>query len=206
MLTIWGRTNSINVMKVLWACDEVGVPYQRIDAGMQFGVVDTPEYAHMNPNRRVPTINDDGFVLWESNTIVRYLATRHGREDLLPGAPQARADIERWMDWTTASVAVGMTPLFWQLIRTPEAARNPAALAQAAQDAERCMRILDQHLASRAFMSADRFTVADIPVGAFVHRWLALPCDRPNLPAVQAYYQRMMQRAPYRMHVALALT
>jgi glutathione S-transferase len=206
MLTIWGRTNSINVMKVLWACDEVGVPYQRIDAGMQFGVVDTPEYAHMNPNRRVPTINDDGFVLWESNTIVRYLAARHGREDLLPGAPQARADIERWMDWTTASLTVGMTPLFWQLIRTPEAARNPAVLAQAAQDAERCMRILDQHLASRAFMSADRFTVADIPVGAFVHRWLALPCDRPNMPAVQAYYQRMMQRAPYRMHVALALT
>jgi len=206
MLTIWGRTNSINVMKVLWACDEVGVPYQRIDAGLQFGVVDTPEYAHMNPNRRVPTINDDGFVLWESNTIVRYLAARHGREDLLPGAPQARADVERWMDWTTASVTVGMTPLFWQLIRTPEAARNPAVLAQAAQDAERCMRNLDQHLASRVFMSADRFTVADIPVGAFVHRWLALPWDRPNLPAVQAYYQRMMQRAPYRMHVALALT
>jgi glutathione S-transferase len=99
-----------------------------------------------------------------------------------------------------------MTPLFWQLIRTPEAARNPAVLAQAAQDAERCMRILDQHLASSVFMSADRFTVADIPVGAFVHRWLALPCDRPNLPAVQAYYHRMMQRTPYRTHVALALT
>lgn len=206
MLTIWGRTNSINVMKVLWVCDELNLPYQRIDAGMQFGVVDTPAYEQMNPNRRVPTIDDDGFVLWESNTIVRYLAAREGREDLLPTAPQARADVERWMDWATATLTVGMTPLFWQLIRTPPPSRNATVLAQAKSDAERCMRILDSHLASRDFLSAGQFTVADIPVAAFVHRWLALPLERPALPALQAYYERMMQRAPYRAHVALPLS
>ena len=206
MLKIWGRRNSINVMKVLWVCDEIGLPYERIDAGMHFGVVDTPEYGLLNPNRRVPTINDDGFVLWESNTIVRYLASKHGRDDLLPTDLQGRADVERWMDWTTATVTIGMTPLFWQLIRTPEAQRNAAVLAQATVDAERCMRILDSHLSARNFLCAERFTVADIPVAAFVQRWRSLPIEHPSLPGLEAYQQRMLEREPFRTHITLPLS
>lgn len=206
MLTLWGRKNSINVMKVLWACDEIGLTYRRIDAGMQYGVVDTPEYGRMNPNRRVPTIDDDGFILWESNTIVRYLAARHARVDLLPVDFRQRADVERWMDWSTATLTIGMTPLFWQLIRTPESQRNPAVLAQATADAERCMRLLDEHLQSRDYLCEGRFTVADIPVAAFVHRWSALPIEHPSLPALSAYQARMQLREPYRTHVAQPLS
>jgi glutathione S-transferase len=206
MLTVWGRNNSINVMKVLWVCDEIGIAYRRIDAGLQHGVVDTPEYRQMNPNGRIPTIDDDGFVLWESNAIVRYLAARHERDDLLPGDPGERADIERWMDWATASLTVGMTPLFWQLIRTPPDQRDARVLAQATLDAERCMRLLDQHLASRDHLSAGRFTVADIPAAAFVQRWCSLPMTRPSLPALEAYRQRMLLREPFRANVVQALS
>jgi len=206
MLKIWGRRNSINVMKVLWVCDEIGLPYERVDAGMQFGVVDTPEYGLLNPNRRVPTIEEDGFVLWESNTIVRYLAAKHGREDLLPTDLKGRADVERWMDWTTASVTIGMTPLFWQLIRTPPEQRNPGVLTQATADAERCMRMLDAHLTTRDYLCAGRFTVADIPVAAFVQRWRSLPINHPTLAALHAYQQRMLERVPFRTHLTLPLT
>jgi glutathione S-transferase len=206
MLTVWGRNNSINVMKVLWVCDEIGVAYRRIDAGLQYGVVDTPEYRQMNPNGRIPTIDDDGFVLWESNAIVRYLAARHERDDLLPREPGARADVERWMDWTTASLTIGMTPLFWQLIRTPSDKRDTRVLAQATLDAERCMRLLDQHLATRDHLSASRFTVADIPAAAFVQRWYSLPMTRPSLPALEAYRQRMLLREPFCVNVVQPLS
>lgn len=202
MLKIWGRRNSINVMKVLWVCEELALPFERIDAGMQFGVVNTPEYAAMNPNRKVPTIDDDGFVLAESNTIVRYLAARHAREDLLPTDAQARARIESWMDWASFSLAIAMTPLFWQLIRTPEDKRDPKVIAANATEAERCMRILEDQLAGRPHLAGEGFTLADVPAAAFVHRWLALPIERPALPRLEDYYRRMLERPGYRAHVA----
>lgn len=202
MLKIWGRRNSINVMKVLWVCEELALPFEQIDAGMQFGVVNTPEYAAMNPNRKVPTIDDDGFVLAESNTIVRYLAARHGREDLLPTDAQARARIESWMDWASFSLAIAMTPLFWQLIRTPEDKRDPKVIAANATEAERCMRILDEQLAGQPHLAGKGFTLADMPAAAFVHRWLALPIERPALPRLEDYYRRMLERPGYRAHVA----
>lgn len=206
MLTIWGRRNSINVMKVLWVCDEMRLPYHRIDAGMQYGVVDTPEYAAMNPNRKVPTIDDNGFVLSESNTIIRYLAAKHGREDLLPSDIRKRADIERWMDWASFSLGLAMTPLFWQLIRTPAGNRDPKVIASNAAEAERCMRIIDEQLAKRDHLVGAALTLADVPAAAFVHRWLQLPIERPELPRLDSYYQRMLQRPAYRQHVALELS
>jgi len=206
MLKIWGRRNSINVMKVLWLCEELALPFDRVDAGMQYGVVNTPEYAAMNPNRKVPTIDDDGFVLAESNTIVRYLAAKHGREDLLPADPQARARVESWMDWASFSLAIAMTPLFWQLIRTPEDKRDPKVIAANAAEAERCMRILDGQLAGKPHLAGRAFTLADVPAAAFVHRWLALPIEHPPLPRLEDYYRRMLERPAYRAHVALELS
>ncbi|MFA7667602.1 MAG: glutathione S-transferase, partial [Burkholderiaceae bacterium] len=129
MLKVWGRRNSINVMKVLWTCDELALPFERIDAGLQFGVIDTPEYAALNPDRKIPAIDDDGFRLAESNTIVRYLAAREGRTDLLPTDARQRARVEQWMDWASFSLSGGMAPLFKQLVRTAEADRDPALIA-----------------------------------------------------------------------------
>lgn len=206
MLTIWGRTNSINVMKVLWVCDEIGLSYRRLDAGLQYGVVDTPEYGAMNPNRRVPTIDDDGFVLWESNTIVRYLASRSARSDLLPDEPRGRADIERWMDWTTAMLSPAITPLFLQLIRTPAERREAAIIERSRVETESLMRILEARFEGQSFLTGARFTVADIPVGAFVHRWFALPIEHGHSPALRAYYDRLLTRQPYRTHVASPLS
>jgi glutathione S-transferase len=206
MLTIWGRRNSINVMKVLWVCEEMQLPYRQIDAGMQFGVVDTPEYGALNPNRKVPTIEDEGFVLSESNTIVRYLAAKHGRNDLLSSEIEQRADIERWMDWASFSLALPMTPLFWQLIRTPAEKRDQKLISANALEAERCMRVLEGQLHGRDFLVGSAFSLADVPAAAFVHRWLALPIERPALPRLLSYYQRMLARPAYRQHVALALS
>lgn len=195
MMRIWGRTNSINVIKVLWLCDELGLAYERTDAGMAHGVVGTPEYKSMNPNSRVPTIDEDGWVLWESNSIVRYLAARHAPGRLIPTALRERADCERWMDWVLVHLNTPMTPLFWQLVRTPAEKRDSTAIERLRAETESQMRILDGHLAGREYLAWDRFSVADIPAGSFVHRWYALPgIERPALPNLLAWYARLQQR------------
>ena len=206
MLTLWGRTNSINVMKVLWACTELNLAYQRIDAGLHHGVVDTEAYGEMNPNRRVPTLRDGDFVLWESNTIVRYLAARERRHDLLPDDPRGRADAERWMDWATSTLAAPMTTIFWQLIRTPVDRRDAVAIERSQAETVRCFGLLDRELSRRSHLSGDALTVADMAVAPFVHRWLALPIEHPTLPALDAYYRQMMMRPAFRQHVALPLS
>ena len=205
MLRIWGRTNSINVMKVLWLAEELGLRYERIEAGMQHGVVDTPEYRAMNPNGRVPTIDDDGFVLWESNTIVRYLAAKHAPE-LAGNDPRTRADRERWMDWTTATIAVPMSQVFWQLIRTPAAARDSAAIDKGCTALLAGMRTLDARLAGRSYMVGERFSIADVPIGCFAHRWLALPIERPALANIAAWHARLAARPLYRDQVMQPLS
>jgi glutathione S-transferase len=206
MLKVWGRINSINVMKVLWVCEELSLPVEQINAGLQYGVVDTPEYAAMNPDRKIPVVDDDGFVLAESNTIIRYLAAKHGRTDLLPADPRDRADVERWMDWASFSLAVPMVPLFRQLIRTPADRRDPAIIESSRHDTERCMRIIDERVAATGHMVGTGFSLADVPAAAFAHRWLGLPVERTALPALDAYYRRMLERPGFRRHVALPLT
>lgn len=206
MLTVWGRANSINVMKVLWTCEELSLDYRRIDAGLQHGVVDTPEYRSRNPNGRVPTIDDDGFVLWESNTIVRYLAAKHAPGTLMPTGLRERADAERWMDWGSMHLGLAMTPLFWQLVRTAPDRRNADLIASSTADAEAQIRVLDAHLADRRFVCGDRLTVGDIPAASFVHRWFALPISRPRLTHIERYYADLLGRAAYASQVALPLT
>ncbi len=206
MLKLWGRINSINVQKVLWTLAELNVAYERTDAGLQFGVVNEPFYRRMNPNGRVPTIEDDGFVLWESNAIVRYLSAKHGAGTLWSNDPRQRADADRWMDWTTSTVAPALTPVFWGLIRTPPEKRNMASIEAEAEKVGQAFQALEQNLEGRDHVAGKSFTMGDIPLGTFVHRWYALAVKRPKLPRVEAYYERLQERAPYKKHVMLPLS
>ena len=206
MLKIWGRINSINVQKVLWAVTELGVEHQRTDAGMQYGGVNEPWYRAMNPNGRVPTIDDAGFVLWESNVIVRYLAAKHGAGSLCPAHLQTRAEADRWMDWATTTIAPVLTPLFWGLIRTAPEKRDLKAIEDERKKTEGVMAILDAHLANRAFVAGEAFTMGDIPVGCFAYRWSALPMERAPLPNLARWMERLGTRDGYRKFVAQPLT
>jgi glutathione S-transferase len=206
MLKVWGRVNSINVQKVLWALDELKVAYDRVDAGMAFGVVNEPFYQKMNPNARVPTIDDDGFVLWESNAIVRYLAAKHGAGTLWPIELRERADADRWMDWISNHVSPVITPVFWGLIRTPAEKRNPAQIeADAAKTAQQ-FEVLEQCLAGRPYVAGSNFSMGDIVVGVTVYRWYGLDVKRPRLPNVEAYHARLQQRPAFKKHIMLPLT
>ncbi len=202
MLTVWGRINSINVQKVLWTLAEVGVEYRRIDAGMKFGVNDTPEYKAMNPTGLVPTIDDDGYVLWESNAIVRYLAARHAPGTLYPDELQARFRAERWMDWQATAFNTAITPIFLGLIRTPEAQRDLAAIEASRVKTEGCLAILDAELAVRPYLNGDAFTVADIPAAAGASRWYKLPVEREPRRNVERWLARLGERPGFRTHVA----
>ncbi|HET7200221.1 MAG TPA: glutathione S-transferase [Burkholderiales bacterium] len=206
MLKLWGRINSINVQKVLWALAELGVGYERTDAGLQFGVVNEPFYRKMNPNGRVPTIEDEGFVLWESNAIVRYLAAKHGAGTLCPNDPKQRADADRWMDWATSTVAPAITPVFWGLIRTPAEKRDPKAIEEGIEKLGQAFQVLEQSLEGRDYVAGKSFTMGDIPLGTFVYRWHALDVRRPRLPRVEDYYRRLQGRPAYRKHVMLPLS
>ncbi len=205
MLKIWGRNNSVNVKKALWAAEELGLQYERIDAGMKFGVVDTPEYRKLNPNGLVPTIEDDGYVLWESHSIVRYLAAKHGAGTLWPVDPRARADADRWMDWCFSLGATFRTA-FWGLMRTPPEKRDPKAIEDSRQKTARLLSIADQWLAARAYVAGAQLTMGDIPLGCHVHQWFNTPIERPVLPNLRAWYERLCARPAYAKVVNLPLS
>jgi glutathione S-transferase len=206
MLRVWGRTNSINVQKVMWAVGELGLAHERLDAGGAFGGLDSEDYGARNPNRRIPTIDDEGVVVWESNACVRYLAARYDSGGFWPEDPAARAQADMWMDWQQTTLIPDMTVVFWGLIRTPEDQRDHGAIEAAAERLGVTWRVLEAHLAGRRFVLADRLTIGDIPVGAACHRYLGLPIERPALPNVEAWYERLKQRPPYREHVMLPIT
>ena len=206
MLKIWGRVNSVNVKKALWAAEELGLKYERVDAGMQFGVTKTPEYRRMNPNSLVPTIEDDGFVLWESHTIVRYLAAKHGAGTLWPTDPRARADAERWMDWSF-TFQNAMRDVFWGLIRTPPEKRDLKAIeAGAKRSAELIEAVLEKNLENRKYVAGASFTMGDIPIGCEVQRWMRVPIERPRLPDVEAWFERLRARPAFLKIVDVPLT
>ncbi len=205
-MKIWGRTNSINVMKVLWAADECGVAYERTDVGGAFGGNDQKWYLDMNPNGVVPTIDDGGRVIWESNSAVRYLAARYATGSLWPVDPGERAEADRWMDWQLSTISEDMRVTFWGLIRTPEDKRDRTAIAKSAQNLGRLFERLDGWLEGRKYVGGERFTMGDIPVGCFIHRWYALPIERPELGNVKAWYERLGTRPAYRKHIMVKLT
>lgn len=196
----------MNVQKALWCCEEMAVPYRRIDAGGAFGVVNTPAYRKLNPNGLVPTIDDDGFILWESNAIVRYLGAKHGAGSLSPADPHARAIADQWMDWQVSTFWPAMRNLFMGLIRTPEAERDPRAIEASRTKTAEVLGIVDAHLQSRPFLAGYALTMGDIPLGCSVWRWMALPIERPPLPNVQRWFDALAARPAYRKTVMLPLT
>lgn len=193
MLRIWGRVSSVNVQKVLWCADELGLAYERIDAGGKFGRNNTAEYLAMNPNGLVPVIEDEGFVLHESNAIVRYLASRVPTP-MWPADPRARADVDRWMEWQSTVFTPAMWAAFWQLIRTPQAQRDLAAMNASCEKSEKAAAILDAHLEGRRYLSGETFTIADIVNGCAAHRWLNLPVEHTPRPNLERWYADLKSR------------
>ncbi|NNB44990.1 glutathione S-transferase family protein [Pseudomonas chlororaphis] len=207
MLKIWGRKNSSNVRKALWCAEELGLTYEAVDAGGAFGVVDTPEYRAMNPNGRIPLIEDDGFVLWESNTIVRYLAARHAAGTAwYPDDVRARASAEKWMDWTTSTFAEPFRHLFWGVLRTPAEQQDWDKINAALNNCGELLAVVDQALAEHPYLSGDAIGMGDIPLGSFIYAWFEMPIERPPLSNLQTWYARLQQRPAYRKAVMTALT
>jgi glutathione S-transferase len=208
MLKIWGRANSANVQKVLWCCDELGLPFERIDAGMQFGRVNDPEYLALNPNGQVPTLVDDAYVLWESNSILRYLAMQYGASSTLyPAEPQLRASVDRWLDWCLATLQPTERPVFVSLVRTSPEQRDATALAANLDTLIKRWKLLDTHLQGRFHLAGDKFGIADIALGTFAKRWFGLEgIERPPMPSLERWYQRVSQRSSFKKYIDHPLT
>jgi len=201
MLKIWGRKTSSNVQKVMWAVGELGLVHVRVDIGGPFGGNREPAYLSLNPNGLVPTLQDDGFVLWESNAIVRYLAGRYGAGRLQPEDPNARALADQWMDWQLSVVAPAITPAFWGLVRTPPAQRDPGAIAASQARTTDAMRIFDAALARHPYAAGTAFSMGDIPLGIMVYRFYQLVPERPHLPNLERWYASIAARPSFAEHI-----
>ncbi|MEJ6020993.1 glutathione S-transferase family protein [Ramlibacter sp. PS4R-6] len=206
MLKIWGRISSINVRKVVLTTQWLGLPFERTDAGHEFGVVKTPQYLAMNPNALVPTIEDDGFQLYESNVIVRYLCAKHAQKGLYPQDLRTRFDAERWMDWQQTTLNPAGRNAFVQLLRTPPEKRQQALIDESIAATEPLLRTLDAHLARQPFMAGDTFTMADIPIACEIHRWRGTPVSQIELPHVDRWYAGIRANAASRGVLDLTLS
>ena len=200
MLKVWGRTNSSNVQKVMWCVGELGLDHDREDAGGPFGRTRDPDMLARNPNARVPTVDDDGLTLWESNVIVRYLAARHDAGGLRPVDVRDRAEADRWMDWQQTTVAGPVTTVFRGLVREP-GSYGAGEIAEAVSRGAAVWKIADARLRGRDWLAADRFTMADIPLGVVARRWFELVDDRPAMPGLEAWYARLCERPAFARHV-----
>jgi glutathione S-transferase len=201
MLRILGRKTSSNVQKVLWCCGEIGLAFERTDVGGPFGGNKAPDYLALNPNGLVPTIDDDGFVLWESNAIVRYLSAKHAAGSLYPADARVRADADRWMDWQQTTVAAPLGILFRALLRTPPEAIERSEIESAERRAASALAILDARLARTKYVAGAELTIGDIALGYAPHRWLLMPIVRPSLPNLERWYRDLCERPAYREHV-----
>jgi glutathione S-transferase len=205
MITIWGRTTSSNVQTVMWALAELGIAHERIDAGGPFGGLDTPEFAAMNPNRLVPVLRDEGEYIWESAAIVRYLGARYGSEQFWPTDPLNRAKLDQWSDWTkTTLVPAFLTNVFSPMMRNKPGERDEPALAKGVENLAKVMRIFDKRLSEGDYLGGDEPCFADIVAGVLLYRYFTLEIERPHLPHLAAYYERLTKRPAYARHVMVS--
>ena len=203
-LRIWGRANSVNVQKVLWCLRELDLEYERIDAGMAFGRNREPDYLAMNPNGRIPTLVDGDFVLWESNSIMRYLVLAYSQgSSLYPQMPKQRASVDRWLDWTLSTLQPIERPVFWGLVRTPVEERDMVAIQKDADVAAAQWRIIDTQLATRRFIEGDDFTLADLALGTYARRWFGVEgITKPALPHLERWFAQFSGRPGFQHFVA----
>ncbi|MFE1598088.1 glutathione S-transferase family protein [Methylobacterium sp. ID0610] len=194
MRRLWGRLSSVNVQKAVWGLEELGLAYERVEAGGAFGIVREPAYLALNPNGLVPVLEEDGYVLWESNAILRYLAEAHGGGRLRPEETRARGLVDQWLDWQATAFTPAMRDAFWQTVRTPAERRDEAVIARSVAASEAAAAVLDAHLAGRAFAVGDAFSLADIALGCATHRWLHLAVPHEPRPHLQAWYARIASR------------
>jgi len=206
MLKIWGRASSSNVQKVLWCCAELDIEFERIDVGGPFGGNRDPEYLRMNPNGLVPTVKDGDLVMWESNTICRYLAATRDGEHLYPRDPAARTHVERWMDWQLAVIAPPMGQLLFGLVRSTPETRDHAATETARRRAAAAWTIVDDEVKDRPYLAGDHLTLAEIVLGTLIYRWFAFPIERPELPNLRRWHDRMHERPGFKKHIETAIT
>ena len=200
MLEIWGRKNANQVIQVLWTLAELEVDYQRHSIGTRNGDLETEEYKSLNPNSKIPTIRDNGFVMWESHAIIRYLARQYGLGTLYPDDPQKAAMSDQWMTWSTDSFMGTFFPVFWQLVRTEESERDYKKIAEMAKQSSEILQILEDHLVKNSFVAGEQFTYGDIPLGVLIHKYFVLDIERPSLPGIEAWYERLSLREPFQEH------
>lgn len=206
MLQLKGRINSSNVMKALWVLEEIGLDYEREDVGGAFGKNHEAPYLNLNPNGRIPTIIDGDLVLWESNSVVRYLAATHSAGTLWPTDPAARARCDMWMDWQLTELVHGMVPVFHGLIRKTPEERDMDAIAAARDDGAGKWRILDDHLSRNTYIGGDTFTMADIPIGPLAYRWYELPIEREDFTHLHRWYDLICTRPAFQKHCMTGLS
>ena len=207
MIQIWGRRNSVNVQKILWCCDELALPFERIDAGMAFGRNKDPEYLSKNPNGMIPLIVDGDFHLWESNSIMRYLVMQYDGIALYPTEPRVRAGIDRWLDWLLSTLQPVESPVFWGLVRTPEDQRDYAVLQEKANVAASKWAMLDRHLETNDMLEGGAFSIADLALGAYARRWFGVEgVTKPDLPNLERWFGKLSGRAGFKTHIAPPLT
>ena len=201
MLKVWGRKTSSNVRKVLWCLAELNLEFDRVDLGGPFGGNDDPAYRAINPNGLVPTLEDGDTIIWESNSIIRYLSSIHGKGTLWPEDPAERSEADRWMDWQLFALNSTVGFLFRETTRKEEADWDQDAIAEAKQAAIVYIKMLDAHLADRPFVAGENLTMGDIPVGFFINRWKLLDLDHPALANLDAWHDRLKARPGYKTHI-----
>ena len=201
MIEILGRATSINVRKVLWVCTEISLPFRLEEWGLEHRPTNTPEFVALNPNAMVPVIKDGAYVLWESNTIIRYLSAEYGNGRLLPSANHERATVEQWMDWQATELNNAWRYAFMALVRGHSDYTDPRTTAASVLNWNRHMSILNRQLeCTNAFAVGNRFTLADVVLGLSVNRWYLTPMERPALAALDTYYERLSERPGFRAH------
>ncbi|MEP3048561.1 MAG: glutathione S-transferase [Roseibium sp.] len=205
-ITVWGRINSSNVRKVLWCLEELGLNYQQIDAGGAYGVVDTPEYRALNPNGRIPCLQDGDFTIFESNAITRYLAKKYGVAPFVPDEIEKWAIADQWMDWTTYSFGMPFRNLFWNMVRTAPGERNQQDIDLGIEHCSAQFAVADNVLREMPYLSGQSLGVGDIPLGCLAYAWFNMDIERPDLPNLAAWYQRLIERPAYQKGVMSPLT